>query len=280
MSVTIYKSDEGAAVVRRQYQEVLDDWPVSAQQVRVPTREGETFVLVSGPPDAPPLVLLHGSGANASMWREDITSWAGHFRTYAVDIVGEPGLSAPSRPALNSEAPARWLDDVLDGLGLENVPVVAASLGCWFAVDYAIRRPARVTRLALLCPGGLGRQRTGRILRALLVRPFGRWGVRRSVRSLTGLDSPRDEAVLESVMLTFAHFRPRREQLPIFPDEALRGLAIPVQVTVGARDAMFDSRETARRVRHCLPHAEVHVLPGTGHAVLGRTDSVLGFLRN
>ncbi|MFI9051951.1 alpha/beta fold hydrolase [Streptomyces sp. NPDC053427] len=279
MSVTIYTSEEGAAAVRRQYQEALDGWPVSAQQVRVPTREGETFVLVSGPPDAPPLVLLHGSGANASMWGEDITSWAGHFRTYAVDIVGEPGLSAPSRPTLNSEAPARWLDDVLDGLGLENVPVVAASLGGWFAVDYAIRRPARVARLALLGPGGLGRQRTGRILRALLVRPFGRWGARRSVRSLTGLDSPRDEAVLEGVMLTFAHFRPRRERLPVFPDVALRGLAIPVQVTVGARDAMFDSRETARRVRHCLPHAEVHVLPGTGHAVLGRTDSVLGFLR-
>ncbi|WP_328547518.1 alpha/beta fold hydrolase [Streptomyces platensis] len=280
MSVEIYRSEEGAAEVSRRYREVLDDWPVPARQMWVPTCEGDTFVLVSGPSDAPPLVLLHGAGANASMWRADITSWARHFRTYAVDVVGEPGLSAPSRPALNSQAPARWLDDVLDGLGLTSASVTAASFGGWLAVDYAVRRPARVTKLALLCPGGLGRQRTGRVLRALLVRPFGRWGARRSVRSLTGLNSPQDASVLESVLLTFAHFKPRREPLPRFSDEALRSLTMPVQVTVGDRDAMFDSGETALRVRHCLPQAEVHVLPGTGHAVLGRTDSVLAFLQS
>ncbi|MEU8686430.1 alpha/beta fold hydrolase [Streptomyces sp. NPDC048611] len=280
MSVAIYRSEEGAAEVRQRYQEVLNDWPVPAEQVRVPTREGDTFVLVSGPPDAPPLVLLHGAGANASMWREDITTWAGHFRTYAVDIVGEPGLSAPSRPAVNSPAPARWLDDVVDGLGLTRVSMVAASFGGWLAVDYAVRRPDRVTRLALLCPGGLGKQRTIRVLRALLVRSFGRWGARRSVRALTGLNSPQDAPVLESLMLTFAHFKPRMEPLPLFSDAALRSLTIPVQVTVGDRDAMFDSRGTARRIRQCLPHAEVHMLPGTGHAVLGRTDSVLAFLRS
>ena len=80
----------------------------------MPTRHGETFVVVCGPPSAPPMLLLHGSGANAAMWLAEIESWAARFRIYAVDVIGEPGFSAPSRPSLASDAYALWMDDVLD----------------------------------------------------------------------------------------------------------------------------------------------------------------------
>ncbi|MFE1772708.1 alpha/beta fold hydrolase [Streptomyces sp. NPDC059008] len=275
---TIYKSEAGEREIQRHYQEGLGTWPVPAEQVRVPTREGETFVVVSGPEDAPPVLLLHGSGANAMMWRDDIASWARHFRTYAIDLIGEPGLSAPSRPPLASEACALWLDDVLAGLGITSASVVATSLGGWMALDYATRRPQRVTRLALLCPGGLGRQKVGWLVKALLP-PWGRSGVRRSVASVAGLQSPALRDVLDSVVLTFTHFKPRTERLPRFSDDALRRLTMPVLVTVGGRDAMFDSGGTARRMRRCVPHATVNVLPEVGHAILGQTDSVLEFLR-
>ncbi|WP_329393155.1 alpha/beta fold hydrolase [Streptomyces lydicus] len=276
----IYKSEAGARELQRRYREALDAWPVPAEHLRVPTREGETFVVVSGPEDAPPVVLLHGAGANATMWQDDITTWARHFRTYALDLVGEPGLSAPSRPPLASDAPARWLDDVLDALGIARAAFVGTSLGGWLALDYATRRPERVDRLALLCPGGVGRQKRGWLFRALLLRPLGAWGVRRSAGSVAGLDRPEHRAVLDQLVLTFAQFKPRTERLPVFPDDVLRRLTMPVQVTVGGRDALFDSADTARRLARCVPHATVHVLPEAGHALLGQTDAVLTFLRN
>ncbi|MFF7700825.1 alpha/beta fold hydrolase [Streptomyces lydicus] len=276
----IYKSEAGARELQRRYREVLDAWPVPAEHLRVPTHEGETFVVVSGPEDAPPVVLLHGAGANTTMWQDDITTWSRHFRTYALDLVGEPGLSAPSRPPLASDAPARWLDDVLDGLGIARAAFVGTSLGGWLALDYATRRPERVDRLALLCPGGVGRQKRGWLFRALLLRPLGAWGVRRSAGAVAGLDRPEHRAVLDQLVLTFAQFKPRTERLPVFPDDVLRRLAMPVQVTVGGRDALFDSADTARRLARCVPHATVHVLPEAGHALLGQTDAVLTFLRN
>ncbi len=276
----IYKSEAGARELRRRYREGLDAWPVPAEHLRVPTREGETFVVVSGPEDAPPVVLLHGAGANTTMWQDDITTWARHFRTYALDLVGEPGLSAPSRPPLASDAPARWLDDVLDALGIARAAFVGTSLGGWLALDYATRRPERVDRLALLCPGGVGRQKMGWLFRALLLRPLGAWGVRRSAGTVAGLDRPEHRAVLDQLVLTFAQFKPRTERLPVFPDGVLRRLAMPVQVAVGGRDALFDSADTARRLARCVPHATVHVLPEAGHALLGQTDAVLTFLRN
>jgi pimeloyl-ACP methyl ester carboxylesterase len=276
MSV-IYKSEEGRRELLGHYRRALDAWPVPAEQLKVRTREGETFVLVSGPADAPPLVLLHGSGANAVMWREDVAVWSRRFRTYAVDLVGEPGLSAPSRPALGTDAVALWLDDVLDGLGVADAAVVGASLGGWTALDYAVRRPERVTRLVLICPGGVGRQKIGWVFKTLAARLVGRGGRRQSAMTLTGLRG--ESEVLDGIVLTFTHFNPRREKLPVFPDDALRGLRMPVLVIVGGRDAMFDSRQTARRIQKRVPQSTVKLLPDVGHAIFGQAATIDEFLR-
>ncbi|MGW0433380.1 alpha/beta fold hydrolase [Micromonospora sp. NPDC003197] len=278
--LSIYKSEAGQREIQRRYREALGTWPVPAEHVRVPTRQGETFVVVSGPADAPPLLLLHGSGANTAMWQGDITSWSRHFRVYALDLIGEPGLSAPSRPPLDSEAYVRWLDDVLAGSGVTDVSIVGTSLGGWMALDYATRRPDRVTRLALLCPGGVGRQKLGWLVTHLLLQPLGQWGKRRSVAAVAGLSAPQFRAALDAVTLTFTHFKPRTERLPIFSDKALGRLTMPVLVMAGDRDAMFDSAETIQRVRRCVPHATVKLLPGVGHAILGQTETVLTFLHS
>ncbi|GAA4943731.1 alpha/beta hydrolase [Streptomonospora halophila] len=275
----IYRSEAGARAVRDHYRGLLERWSVPNTHVRVPTREGETFAVACGPETAPPVVLLHGSGTNTAMWMGDAAVWAEHFRVYAVDVIGEPGFSAPSRPPLGSAAYAGWLDEVLDGLGVARAAVVGASLGGWLALDYATRRPERVTRLALLCPGGIGRQKSGWMLKALLLRPFGRWGQRRTLEAVAGLRGAGTREFLDSMALTFAHFRPRMERLPAFSDDALRGLPMPVLAVVGAHDAMLDSHETARRLRRCVPHATVHVLRDAAHSIVGQASTVHHFLR-
>ncbi|OOC53980.1 MULTISPECIES: alpha/beta fold hydrolase [Nocardiopsis] len=275
---TIYTSPTGERELRLHYRRALESWPVPADHLRISTGQGETFVLACGPQDGPAVLLLHGSGANATAWNADVTELARRARVYAVDVIGEPGLSAPSRPPLDSGAHARWLEEVLDGLGLTSAAVVGMSLGGWMALDLATRCPERVRRLGLLCPGGLGRQRTGRILLSMALRVFGARGRRRSVRSMTGLSETEDRSVLDAVERTFAHFRPRTEGLPRFSDQALGRLTMPVLAIVGERDAMFDSRQSARRLRARVPHATVTVLPGTGHAVLGQGAAIAAFL--
>jgi len=97
----IYKSEAGRQAVERHYRDVLQRWPVPNRQLLVPTCQGETFVIVSGESNAMPAVLFHGSGTNSSVWIRDIAEWAQRYRIYAVDMIGEPGLSAASRPFLN-----------------------------------------------------------------------------------------------------------------------------------------------------------------------------------
>jgi pimeloyl-ACP methyl ester carboxylesterase len=275
----IYKTEAGGREILRRYDDALAQWPVRAGQLRLPTREGETFVLTCGVKDAPPLLLFHGSGTNTAMWMGDVAMWARHFRVYAVDLIGEPGHSAPSRPPLDSEAYALWLDDVLEGLGVERAAVVGASLGGWLAVDYATRRPHRVERVALLCPGGIGRQKFGFVLKAVLYKPFGQWGMQRTLKAVAGIDIRETPEFAEFMALTFTEFLPRREPLPVFSDEALQGLTMPVLAIVGAHDAMLDSADTARRLAAAVPHATVTVLPDVAHSIVGQTEPILEFLR-
>lgn len=275
---TVYKSHAGAMAIRQQYDAALGAWPVPSEQTRIATAAGETFVVSSGPNDAPPVILLHGSGANATTWLSDVAAWSQKFRVHAVDMLGEPGRSAEVRLALDSDDTAAWLDDVLEALGITDTALVGMSLGGWTALDYTIRRPTRVTRVVLLCPGGIGRQKYGWLPKALLMGAFGKQGRRRMARQVTGLHDAEYRAILDQVALTFAHFRPRTEKLPIFDDSALHSVSAPMLAIVGDRDVLMNSAETTERVRRCIPRARVTVLPGTGHAVLGQTEAIAQFL--
>jgi pimeloyl-ACP methyl ester carboxylesterase len=86
----VYRSESGPDLVQARYRELPARWPISTRQLRVPTWEGETFVVSCGPADAPPVVMLQGSGANAAMWLPDVETYE-RLRLYAVDAIGEPG---------------------------------------------------------------------------------------------------------------------------------------------------------------------------------------------
>ena len=265
----IWKSDEGRAAVHARYAEMLARWPVPVEQLRVSTRAGETFVVASGPASAPRVLLLQGSGANTAMWMRDVASWATHLRVYAVDVIGEPGFSASSRPDLTSEAYAQWLDDVMDALGM--------------ALDYAVRRPARVEKIVVVSPSGVGPQKSSFVFKAAALMLLGRWGRRKAmamaVGPMTGPPHPADREIGTLALLIAKHFRHRRGKIPPFGDGALRRLTMPVLAIVGAQDALLDSHATSRRLQRSVPHAQIRVLPHTGHVVRDQTAVILDFLR-
>ncbi|MEU7791203.1 alpha/beta fold hydrolase [Amycolatopsis sp. NPDC049159] len=259
--MTIYKSDAGARLLRERYLGALRAWPVPHEEVRVPTPAGETFVLVSGPESAPPLVLLHGSGSNSAEWAERMPELAGAFRVYAVDVIGEPGLSAEARPPLEGDRYAAWLDAVLDHFAVARSAFLTSSFGGWLALDYAIRRPARVTALALRCPIGLGPMKKGFVVKAVLLGLLGEKGRRRSVAGALG--EPESSPIVEHQLLVAANYRYRTGPFPVFGDAALGRLTMPVYAVAGAADAMVDSATTKRRLE--AAGAEVDLPPGAGH---------------
>ena len=272
----IYRSAEGERALKAAYARFRDAWPVPREERRIPTRHGETFVVASGDPARPPLVLLHGAGSNSFMWLGDVAAWAAHFRIYAVDLPGEPGESAPLRAPREGEAPAEWMDDVLAGLGVERAAFVGISLGGWHILDYAIRRPQKVERLVLLAPGGVGAVRLSFLLQAALLGVTGERGRRRILGAAGAGTIP--PAVAAYLQLIFSHFIPRRDPLPRFADRQLAALRMPILTILGAKDTLLDSAGSRRRLARAAPHAKIVMLPQAGHFLGGLTAPILDFL--
>ena len=151
-----YRSEEARDICFQYFAaKATRDWPIASEERTVPTTYGETFVRISGPPGAPPLVLLHGAGATSLMWAPNIQALSTGCRTFAVDQIGEFGRSLCTRPARSLDDMMGWLEQLFDGLDLKHaVDLVGISYGGALAAQYALRFPEQLERLVLIAPGG------------------------------------------------------------------------------------------------------------------------------
>jgi pimeloyl-ACP methyl ester carboxylesterase len=273
-----FKSENGRQAIVAGYESVLGRAAATVPFRRrmVSTAFGGTHVVEAGAADGPPLLLLHGTASNSATWMADIPLWSRHYRVIAADIVGEPGLSEDRRLTLASEDASTWLASLLDELGVKRVRIVGMSLGGWIALHFATRFPRRVEALSLLAPSGLARQRTSFVFVALPLAMLGTWGMKR-IQALVcgGVELP-DEA-LAFMALVGRHFRPLTEPVPVFDDDELRRLQMPIQYFGGRKDVLLRSEVSAQRLSRLLPHAQVHLL-SCGHVIVGTSDQILGFL--
>ncbi|MBP2328030.1 pimeloyl-ACP methyl ester carboxylesterase [Kibdelosporangium banguiense] len=234
-------------------------------------------VVHDGPRQAPPLVLIHGSGASGASWSPVVPALAGHHHVIRVDLPG-CGQSPPS-PSYDVPAQASGVAAVLDDLGLGHVTVVGHSSGGYVATALAEQRPDLVRSVALIScgphPDALLSQPL--ILRILLGPPFGPliWPrrsdaiVRKGIRATAArpVDVP-DDAVADLKHISYHTFRTilRRNTEYIaersVPDR-LAALTVPVLVIFGTADPRWDPSSV--RQYEAVPNARIELLSGVGH---------------
>ena len=274
---SIYQTPAGEKAVIALYDAVLAQWPVQHETMHIPTRHGDTFVIGSGTPGDPALVLLHGAGSNSAIWGADVAKYSRRHRVFAVDLLGEAGRSAPDRPSWRSPAYAEWLDDVLNALGVQQPTLIGISQGGWTALKYATWQPERVARLVLLCPGGVTRDRLSFLVKAVALSLQGPRGIEHISRSLFG-EQPVPREAREYTALVMAHFKSRTGVLPVFTDDELRRLTMPAQLLLGAQDPLRPSERIAARMQQLLPQLNTVMLPKAGHILTGTPHYILPFL--
>ncbi len=107
----------------------------------------------AGPPDAPPVLALHGWPQHWWSWRHVIAELAGEFRLLCPDLRGL-GWSGP--PADDDFRKQRMADDaiaLLDALGLEQVRLTGHDWGAYAAILAAVTAPERFSSLVAMSLG-------------------------------------------------------------------------------------------------------------------------------
>ncbi len=151
---TLNKSavEEGKLTYELAYDKSLTLFPVPYIEQEIKTKFGNAHVIVSGPVDGEPLVLLHGMNASSTMWYPNIKAFSEHYRVYAIDCFLEPGKSEYIGKASGIKEIIDWYFEIFDQLQIKKFNLVGASRGGWLSVNIALRSPSRINKLVLLSP--------------------------------------------------------------------------------------------------------------------------------
>ncbi len=259
---------------------------------RVEDREGRTLYAMENSSEGEPVIVIHGGGAEGSIWapllpalpegrRWIIVDRPGHGLSYKLDYTGVP----------YRQAAVDYVSDLLDGLGLERASFLGNSMGGYFSLCFALAHPERLDRLLLLgAPAGvdrwiplflrlMGLRWFNRLLFAMMSNPTPEVLRRKLWGPLLVADENRvpnemleigiaasafagAETAWRTLLESFLTLRGCRQRYYI--RDEVSSLAIPTTFVWGNRDAFApptSGEELARR----MPDATLVKLEGAGH---------------
>jgi pimeloyl-ACP methyl ester carboxylesterase len=233
----------------------------------------------SRPSGAPPLVLLHGIGADHGEWALTLPLFAPGRRVLAMDLLGHGRSDKPAGPGV--EYRVRLLADAVVG-AIEahpdrprRVDLLGHSLGGAVALDLVRRHPRLVRRLVLVDAAGQPVAETLDLLATSLPFVPGSYEDARRLLSTSVNSRLLGHPLVALAAVLYKGRRRNRPQLmklvasmaagedAVKPRDLAR-IANETLVLWGDRDRIFPLAAGRRLVRG-LPNARLEILPRCGH---------------
>ncbi|MCA0156170.1 alpha/beta hydrolase [Tsukamurella sp. M9C] len=270
--VGYWRSADARATYLERYDRALRDLPAPSETRDVRTGYGivRAYRFGTPRPGEAPILLVPGRSSGAPMWA-DVVARLRDREVYAVDALGDAGMSVQDRPLAGADDQAAWLAETMTALGIGRAHLVGHSFGAWSAANLAVRHPDRVATLTLWEPilvfAGLRWQMYVATLPSAL--PFlpESWR-RKGLASIGGADEADTTGSPIGAMIDAGAAGYRAAlPTPVQPDDAaLARLTMPVFVGLGGRSAVTDTAAAEQRAR-TLPNATVRVWPDGTHSL-------------
>lgn len=267
-----WNSAEGHAQFLVDYGAAMQEMPEAAETMDVRTDYG--FVRVyryEGTGDAAnPLVLLPGRSSPTPVWADNMPSFLEIGDVYAMDLLGEPGMSVQEVSIDSDMDNAIWLDQVLEQLPEDRFNVVGMSIGGWTAANLATHIPDHVATLILIDPVyTFSTIPVGTAIRAIPASvPWLPTSWRDSFNSYTAGGAPVEDVPLarmtETAMETYSIKLP---QPTLISEEALSELQMPVLAILAGESVMHDVDASLEVAERAFRDGTVKMYPDATHAV-------------
>jgi len=271
--IPAFKSPVGEARYFAAYDAALGLWPVPCESIDVTTDYGQTHINACGSKDALPLVLLHGGYAGSTMWFPNIADLARRFHVLALDTIGEPGKSVPTRKNASKRDMAAWLVGVLDELGISQTHVIGLSRGGWLALNLAIHAPQRLRKIVLLSPAAsfIALNRFFSAIVGSVIHIPTRSVAKIALYSWVTKGFMVNEVYAEQFILGLQNWNWTMGTngysgvMPsVFPDEELHQIKNPILMLIGDHDRL-NPPTVIDRAKQMIPQIEAEIVPCAGH---------------
>ncbi|MBP7737012.1 MAG: alpha/beta hydrolase [Spirochaetes bacterium] len=270
-------------------------WPINSEERLVHTSFGKTFVRISGPTNAPPLVLIPGGGTNSFIWHANIRALSQYYRTYALDNIYDYGRSIYLQELKSGKDYSDWLNEFFDTLGLGNsIGLIGYSYGGWVASQYALHHPERLNHVVLIAPvyfiSPLPAEYIRRMLFTLIpVRHFKARIMYWAWADLARMGEYGRQLVEERIdyyQLSLKSFKFKQPVNPVvLTISELKSLKMPVLFLAGNHETAFNAENTINQLNRINPMIKTVLLSNTGHDLMfTHTDvvnsKIINFLKN
>jgi pyruvate dehydrogenase E2 component (dihydrolipoamide acetyltransferase) len=250
--------------------EAHDEEAAAAREIEIAGQRLRYLEL--GSDDGPPVVFIHGFGADLNTWMFNQPSIAERHRTIALDLPGHGGSTKTLGPAIGASGLAGDTDAALAALGIERVHLVGHSMGGAIALALAMLQPGQVASLTLMASAGLGPEINGDFIDGF-VRMERRRDAQDVLRLLVHdpalvsramvedvLRYKRLDGVADALRALADDWFPDGRQIALF-HHLVETLAMPVQIIWGREDRIVPVAH-AESLSGKVP---VHILDNAGH---------------
>jgi pimeloyl-ACP methyl ester carboxylesterase len=264
----ITKASSSNAAYFKAYDKTLKLWNVSFEELYITTTNGIAHVIISGPKNAEPIVLLHGMNASSTMWYPNIESFSKKNRVFAIDFILEPGKSYLYNDIESVEKVTDWYNEVLFVLELDSFHLIGASRGGWLAVNLALNNQKKIKSLILLSPAQTFtwiKPSVDLFKNIATLLSSKEKQVAQSLESMSSRVANISDIYLQQYKIGLEKDSENKfvASMQPFSNDELKSLQMPVLVLIGDDDMINEKRTV--EIANMLPKGKGEVIQNAGH---------------
>ena len=267
----VFVSEEKKALMAEWYDRfharLKSPTPIESREVK--TSFGRTHALITGPVDAPPLVILHGALASSAHLLPELGSLVNTRRVYALDVIGQSVRSEDRRVPVDDDSYGRWVAEATTALGVDRFDLFGVSWGGFVALRAAATIPERVKHLIMIVPAGwvgngvwASLRDAGFAMLAYRLFPSPERLAKANATQFTTIDPFWQEYFGEAMLAYDLDMRIP----PLVGPKEVAPIEMPVLVFAAEHDVSFPGAALLARVKELLPHAETELFEGAKHS--------------
>ena len=265
---SLFKSAAGKAQILSLYDEKLRALNIDYHYKIIDTSYGKTNIIVTGAPENPPLMIVHGSNGCAPISLETYPNLSTHFQVFAIDVLAQPNKSAETRLNMKDDSYGKWMNEIIDKLAINNVVLVGFSFGGLIILKTLLHNEVKIKEVFLAAPAYIVNGNPLKTLFKVFI-PMKRYMMTKKVKFveqfLSDVFTERDEFAIAYLSKVFLHFKMDFTPVPVISKAEAKGITTPITLIAAKRDLMFPGDKMLRRALKIFSSVKTVLLEQSKH---------------